>query len=195
MEQLANNGNGNFEYLDKAAQARKVMVDEFSKFYTVAKDVKIQVEFNPQVVEQYRLIGYENRLLENDEFEDDSKDAGEIGANQSITALYELIPVPNINYKDYNTFTVDFRYKDPNSDVSQALQLEVTDFEVPFDQSSENQRFAATTAGFALILRESDYKGNLTYDGILGWLDNASSFDPFGYRQDLKGLIQKAKSL
>lgn len=195
MEQLANNGNGNFEYLDSEAQARKAMVDEFSKFFTVAKDVKVQVEFNPQVVEQYRLIGYENRLLENDEFEDDSKDAGEIGANQSITALYELIPVPNVNYKDYNTFTVDFRYKEPDADVSQALQLEVTDFETPFDQASENQRFAATAAGFALILRESDFKGTLTYDGILGWLDNASSFDPFGYRQDLKGLIQTAKSL
>lgn len=195
MEQLANNGNGNFEYLDSEAQAQKVMVDEFSKFYTVAKDVKIQVEFNPQVVEQYRLIGYENRLLENDEFEDDSKDAGEIGANQSITALYELIPVPNINYKDYNTLTIDFRYKDPDANASQALQLEVIDYETPFDQASESQRFAATIAGFALMLRDSDYKGNLTFDGILGWLDNAKSFDPYDYRQELKGLIQKAKSL
>lgn len=195
MEQLANNGNGNFEYLDSEEQARKVMVDEFSKFYTVAKDVKVQVEFNPQVVEQYRLIGYENRLLENDEFEDDTKDAGEIGANQSITALYELIPVPNVNYKNYNTFTVDFRYKDPDSDNSQALQLEVVDLETTFDQASENQRFAATVAGFALILRESAYKGTLTYDGILGWLDNASSFDPYDYRKELKSLIQTAKSL
>ncbi|MEL7535007.1 MAG: YfbK domain-containing protein, partial [Bacteroidota bacterium] len=159
--------------------------------YTVAKDVKVQVEFNPQVVEQYRLIGYENRILENDEFEDDSKDAGEIGANQSITALYELIPVPNVNYKDYNTFTVDFRYKDPDADVSQALQLEVVDYETPFDQASENQRFAATIAGFALLLRNSDYKGSLSFDSILDWLDDAKSFDPYDYRKELKELIEK----
>ncbi|MEM6345268.1 MAG: VWA domain-containing protein [Bacteroidota bacterium] len=195
MEQLANNGNGNFEYIDSEKQAQKIMVDEFSKFYTVAKDVKVQVEFNPQVVEQYRLIGYENRLLENDEFEDDSKDAGEIGANQSITALYELIPVPNVNYKDYNTFTIDFRYKEPDADVSQALQLEVVDQEITFEQASENQRFAATIAGFSLILRDSDYKGSLSYSNILDWLENASTYDPYNYREELKQLIDKAITL
>ncbi|MEL6649614.1 MAG: VWA domain-containing protein [Bacteroidota bacterium] len=195
MEQLANNGNGSFEYLDNIDQARKVMVEEFSKFYTVAKDVKVQVEFNPQVVEQYRLIGYENRLLQNDEFEDDTKDAGEIGANQSITALYEIIPVPNVNYKNEKTFTIDFRYKEPDADQSQALQLEVIDQEISFEQASESQRFAAATAGFALILRDSDYKGTLTYDKVLTWLNGARTFDPFGYREGLKDLIEDAKDL
>ncbi|MEL7530067.1 MAG: von Willebrand factor type A domain-containing protein [Bacteroidota bacterium] len=195
MEQLANNGNGNFEYIDSELQAQKVMVDEFSKFYTIAKDVKVQIEFNPQVVEQYRLIGYENRVLDNEDFEDDTKDAGEIGGNQSITALYELIPVPNINYKDYNTFTVDFRYKDPDANSSQALQLEVVDYEVPFAQASENQRFAAVAAGFALILRDSPYKGNLSYRKILNWLDDAQTYDPNAYRQELEELIKKAKAL
>ncbi|MEM6345267.1 MAG: VWA domain-containing protein [Bacteroidota bacterium] len=195
MEQLANNGNGNFEYIDSEEQAQKVMVDEFAKFYTVAKDVKIQVEFNPQVVEQYRLIGYENRILDNEDFEDDTKDAGEIGGNQSITALYELIPVPNVNYKNFNTFTVDFRYKDPDASSSQALKLEVIDYEIPFDQASENQRFAALAAGFALILRDSPYKGNLSYNKVLNWLDDAQAFDPNGYREELEKLIKEAKSL
>ncbi len=195
MEQLANNGNGNFEYIDSEEQAQKVMVDEFAKFYTIAKDVKIQVEFNPQVVKQYRLIGYENRVLDNEDFEDDTKDAGEIGGNQSITALYELIPVANINYKDYNTFKVDFRYKDPDANSSQALTLEVVDYEIPFDQASENQRFAAIAAGFALVLRDSPYKGNLSYNKLLNWLGVAQTFDPNGYRQDLEALIKKAKAL
>lgn len=195
MEQLANNGNGNFEYLDSEAEARKVMVEEFSKFYTVAKDVKVQVAFNPAVVAQYRLIGYENRLLENQEFEDDSADAGEIGAGQSITALYEVIPVPNVNYKQYTSFTIDFRYKEPAANVSQALSLEVVDDETAFAEASESQRFAAAAAGFALILRNSEYKGNLTYDHVLDWANNARSFDPFGYRQGMIDLVNRAKGL
>lgn len=195
MEQLANNGNGNFEYLDNEEEAIKVMVEEFHKFYTVAKDVKVQVSFNPAVVEQYRLIGYENRVLENQEFEDDSTDAGEIGAGQSITALYEVIPVPNVNYKGETSFTIDFRYKEPAASVSQALSLEIVDEETSFQQASESQRFSAAAAGFAMVLRDSPYKGNLSYDKVIDWADNARSFDPFDYRKAMVDLVELARDL
>jgi Ca-activated chloride channel family protein len=195
MEQLANNGNGNFEYLDSEEEARKVMVEQFSKFYTVAKDVKVQIEFNSSLVEQYRLIGYENRLLEENEFEDDSVDGGEIGANQSITALYEVIPVPNVNYKSGPSFTVDFRYKKPDEDFSQALMLQVVDQEISFDKASENQRFAAAAAGFALVMRDSEHKGSLTYDKVIDWAQDARTFDPFGYRERMIDLVKDAKKL
>ena len=182
LEQLANHGNGNFEYLDNIAQARKVMIHEYQKFFTVAKDVKVQVEFNPSVVEEYRLIGYENRLLENEDFEDDSKDAGEIGASQSITALYEIKAVPGINYKGSNTFNVDFRYKEPDSDTSIPLTLEVIDDDLAFDAASENMRFAASVAGFSMVLRDSKYKGNLNWQNLTNWAKQAQSYDPNGYR-------------
>lgn len=194
MEQLANNGNGNYEYIDDFEQAEKVFLEEFGKFYTVAKDVKIQVEFNPSLIQEYRLIGYENRLLENEDFEDDEKDAGEIGADQRITALYELVAIPTSSFL-IPSVTVDFRYKMPDSDSSIPLVTEVFDPGNSFSQSSENQRFAATAAGYGLMLRNSEYKGNLTWDDLLEWVSDAQSFDPNGYRAEFLQWIQKAKGL
>jgi Ca-activated chloride channel family protein len=110
LEQIANNGNGTYEYIDNLEQLKKVFIYEFDKFYAVAKDVKVQVKFNSSNVEAYRLMGYENRVLNEEDFEDDGKDAGEIGANQNITALYEIVPKNNPQYRFVPTFTIDFRY-------------------------------------------------------------------------------------
>src|SRR5690606_28156125 len=110
MERIANKGDGNYEYLDNEKELNKVFIDEYSKFITVAKDVKVQVTFNKEVVEAYRLIGYENRALANGDFEDDKKDAGEIGAGQTITAIYEVKPKNNPQYKSLPAFAIDFRY-------------------------------------------------------------------------------------
>lgn len=194
MEQLANNGNGTYEYIDNIDQARKVFVEEMGKFYAVAKDVKIQIDFNPDVVLQYRLIGYENRLLDNEDFEDDTKDAGEIGADQAVTALYELVMKPNSTLSSA-ALTIDFRYKLPNEDVSQPLQLEVYDELSFFENASENTRFAAAAAAYGLQLRDSEYKGDATWDDILKWATNAQQFDPNSYRSEFLPLIRKAKEL
>lgn len=193
MEQIANNGNGNYEYLDNIEQAKKVFIHEFKKFYTVAKDVKIQINFNPEQVRAYRLIGYENRLLAESDFEDDSKDAGEIGSNQTITALYELIPASGSGRGPLTN--VDFRYKTPNSSTSIPLQLEIPDREIQFSLASENMRFATAAAGFGLLLGESEYKGNLNFDHLVEWTINANSFDPHNYRWQFIDLVNKAKDL
>lgn len=183
MEQLANHGNGNYEYLDSFEQARKVFVEEWGKFYTVAKDVKVQIAFKPEAVEAYRLIGYENRLLEEKDFEDDTKDAGEIGSGQSITALYEIIPKEVTGVEVVPTFSIDFRYKVPTSDNSQALNLNVLDYGRSFAQASESMRFAASLAGLGMHIRNSQYKGDLSLEAIRQWAAAAASFDPFGYKK------------
>lgn len=194
MEQIANHGNGNFEYLDNVDQAKKVFIEEFKKFYTVAKDVKIQIQFDPSRIKAYRLIGYENRVLENEDFEDDTKDAGEIGANQTITALYEI--VPNTESRNPGTsVTVDFRYKLPSSDVSQPIQLAIADNFNTFENASENMRFAAAVASFGLLIRDSEYKGSTSYEKILNWAKEAKTFDPNGHRTDFLALVEKAKKL
>lgn len=195
LEQLANNGNGNFEYIDSEEQGEKVFVHEFGKFYTVAKDVKVQVEFNPLLVKAYRLIGYENRLLENEEFEDDTKDAGEIGVDQNITALYEIIPNNEIDPLLNPAFHIDFRYKFPDEDVSQELQLFITDEGKPFEYASESMRFVAATASFGLLLRDSEYKGDTDYQKIISWVNSAKSYDPHNYREKFLELIKQAQSL
>ncbi len=194
MEQLANNGNGTYEYIDDIEQAQKVFVDEFGKFYTVAKDVKVQVVFDPNLVLEYRLIGYENRVLNEEDFEDDTKDAGEIGADQHITALYELVMAPNPLFTQ-PSLTVDFRYKMPDEDVSTPLLLEVFDFGTTFGGATENTRFAAAAAGYGLLLRNSEYKGEMTWDDLLNWAANAKTYDPNGYRSEFLQWIQKAKEL
>lgn len=191
MEQVANHGNGNYEYLDSFEQARKVFVEEWGKFYTVAKDVKVQVEFNPELVEAYRLIGYENRLLEEEDFEDDTKDAAEIGADQSITALYEIVPKETSSTEVVPSFSIDFRYKQPTADDSRALTLNVIDYGHSFGQASEDMRFAASLAGLGMHIRESAFKGNLSLDAIRQWAAGASSFDPYGYKKKHLELLQK----
>lgn len=194
MEQIANHGNGNYEYLDNIDQAKKVFIQEFNKFYTVAKDVKIQIAFNPQIVKEYRLIGYENRLLETEDFEDDTKDAGEIGSNQTITAIYEY--KPNVlQFRSEEAVSVDFRYKLPDEEVSVPLNLKIYDQAKSFEQASENLRFAATAAGFGMLLWESDYSGNLTYDDLKRWAQGAGNYDPFGYRAQMLELLEVASGL
>lgn len=195
MEQLADNGNGNYEYIDNLNQARKVFVQELGKLYTVAKDVKVQVTFNPSVVQAYRLIGYENRVLNNEDFEDDEKDAGEIGANQAITALYEIKPAVGGSSLQVPSFTIDFRYKRPDEDQSIPLSLEITDSQQPFAQASESMRFSASVASFGLLLRSSDYRGSATYDQIRDWASGATVYDPDGYREEFVELVLKAKEL
>ncbi|MEM1324709.1 MAG: YfbK domain-containing protein [Bacteroidota bacterium] len=194
MEQVANHGNGTYEYIDSETQGRKIFVDEYGKFFAKAKDVKVQVEFNQDVVNEYRLIGYENRKLATEDFEDDTKDAGEISAGQNVTALYEIIPV-STGQKNANAFTIDFRYKQPDNDVSIPLQLEIPDASTPFDQASEHQRFVSSVAAFGMLLRESKYSGTATYDSVLEWASKCTDYDPYDYRKDLQEVILAAKSL
>ncbi len=195
MEQIANHGNGTYEYLDDMEQAEKLFVHEYSKLFTVAKDVKVQVEFNPSMVQAYRLIGYENRLLDTEDFENDSTDAGEIGAGQTITALYEIIPAVGAATKNEPSFEIQFRYKQPDEDQSQLLTLEVLDEGVDFAQASENHRWAIAVAGYALVMRDSPYKGTANYASVINWMEAATSFDPYGYREAAIELVQESEFL
>ena len=194
LEQIANNGNGNFEYLDNEAQVDKVFINEYNKFFTVAKDVKVQIEFNSINVKEYRLIGYENRILSTEEFLDDTKDAGEIGSGQSITALYELIPAINVD-KGIPSFDIDFRYKEPDSDISQGLNLSIFDEDKTFNQASQDHRFSASVASFGLLLRDSQYKGNTDFDKIREWANSSKSYDPYGYKSEFVEIVERAKGL
>ena len=196
MEQLANNGNGNYEYIDKLEQLEKVFIHEASKFHTVAKDVKVQVEFDPKIVKRYRLIGYENRKLTNAGFSNDSVDAGEIGADQNITALYEIETTESaIFLPKLPACTIRFRYKEPADDVSKLTSLEVKDLGSSFEASSEAMRFVACAAAFSLQLRNSDYKGNYSYQDILAVLANSNMADPHGFKAEFEDIVQKASSL
>jgi Ca-activated chloride channel family protein len=193
MEKIANKGNGNYEYLDCKEELKKVFIDDYSKFLTVAKDVKVQVAFNPEVVKEYRLIGYENRVMENKKFDDDNADAGEIGAGQTITAIYEIIPARSVVNKTLPAFTIHFRYKNPDAGTSIPLDLDIFDTGNSFESSSENMRFAASVAALGLYLRNSQYKGNMTIGKIRTWSSNAMSFDPNGYRAKHVSLLEKVK--
>jgi Ca-activated chloride channel family protein len=194
LEQVADHGNGTYEYLDNEKQAKKIFVDEYHKFYPAAKDVKVQVEFNPSLVEAYRLIGYENRILESEDFEDDKKDAGEISVGQNVTALYEIKPATkDPALRASPTFTIDFRYKNPGEDISIPLQLEIFDDGKSFSQASEHMRFTASVAGFGLLLRGSAYKGTLTFDDVISAATEAKSYDPEGHRAEFIDLVTKAK--
>ncbi len=195
MEQIANHGNGTYEYIDKPEQLEKIFIYEYSKFFTIAKDVKVQVEFNPATVESYRLIGYENRLLENQDFEDDTKDAGELGANQNITALYEIVPNSNGNNLTDPVFTIDFRYKEPNSETSVPINLDIFDEGNTFQQSSDFMKLTASIAGFSMLLTDSAYKESTTYNKVIRWLNDCRVNDPHGYKAELTSLVLKAKSL
>jgi Ca-activated chloride channel family protein len=196
LEQVADHGNGTYEYIDDLEQARKVFVDEYHKFYPAAKDVKVQIEFNPLVVTSYRLIGYENRLLQTEDFEDDKKDAGEISLGQNVTALYEIVPsVDGSAFRTNPAFTIQFRYKRPAEDTSIPLNLHVFDEGRSFAEASESMRFTASVAGFCMLLRDSDYKGSLTYDDVLTWTAGAMTFDPFGRRAAFAEIVKRTKQL
>jgi len=195
MERLADNGNGIYEYIDNLAQARKVMEYEFNKFYPVAKDVKIQVTFNPEMVSSYRLIGYENRLINNTEFETDTTDTGDLSAGQTVTALYEIVPVICSACSGIPSFTINFRYKKPVTEENRELNLQITDAQTGFEQASENMRFAASVAAYGMLLRKSDYKGTASYEQVINWAQNARTFDPYLWRSEFADLVNIAKNL
>lgn len=188
MEQLANNGNGNYEYIDNVKQIKKVFVYEKSKFYTIAKDSKVQVTFNTETVKAYRLIGYENRVMNNEDFEDDSADAGEIGAGQTITAIYELVLSDAAAAAPFGNF--DFRYIKPHETQSRLLNHTVEYSVTPISQSSENMRFAAAITCFGLQMKQSAYKGNSSKSMVLDLGTNAVSFDPYGFRAEFLELVR-----
>ncbi|MDW3196425.1 MAG: von Willebrand factor type A domain-containing protein [Cytophagales bacterium] len=213
METLADKGNGNYAYIDNIREAKKVLVNEFgSTLFTIAKDVKIQVEFNPAKVQAYRLIGYENRLLAAEDFNDDQKDAGELGAGHTVTALYEIIPVgvessflgsvdplkyqkkvPNSTKVNTNEWlTVKFRYKQPDSNKSKLIERTLTGAAV---RMSDNLQWASAVAGFGMLLRDSDYKGDLTYDQVIAQARSAVGKDEFGYRREFLDLVETASAL
>ena len=215
MQILAQKGNGNHAYIDNIQEANKVLVNEFgSTMYAVAKDVKLQVEFNPAKVQSYRLVGYETRMLNNEDFNDDTKDAGEMGAGHTVTALYEIIPtgtpgnIPgsidplkyqtetNINTQTGNSselLTVKLRYKTPEEEKSKKIEKSVTD--TGKDNVSPDFRFASAVAMFAQLLKDSDFKGEATYDKVIETANKGLSFDPEGYRAEFVRLVQSAKGL
>jgi Ca-activated chloride channel homolog len=188
MEQVANKGNGNYEYIDNASQIQKVFVYEKSKFYTVAKDCKIQLTFNTNMIDSYRLIGYENRVLSNKDFKNDSTDAGELGSSQTVTALYEIKLKKNDASEQYANF--DFRYKRPNEQQSRLINLKIQTKPTELNNATENMRFAVAVSGLGLLLKESKYKGNLTKQMILDISNNSLIFDPNGYRQEFVNLVK-----
>ena len=193
MEQISNKGNGTYEYIDSEDELSKVFVNERSKFQAVANDSKVQVTFDKDKVDSYRLIGYENRMMSNNDFEDDSKDAGEIGAGQTITALYEI--VPGKKFDEGGALAVfDFRYKKALGEESIPLTMYVTGSDT-LDETPTELRFAAGVAAYGMILRDSKYKGTADLDMAYDLVGERLSFDPYGYRAQLRELIQMAKDL
>lgn len=216
METLADKGNGNYAYIDNLQEAQKVFVHEFGgTMFTVAKDVKLQLEFNPKFVKAYRLIGYENRMLRNEDFNDDKKDAGEMGSGHTVTALYEIVPVgvesaylKNIDELKYQTenglsaaaesnevLTVKLRYKSPDENKSKLMEKVITDQQTSFDKTSENFRFAVAVAEFGLILRQSEFKGMANYEQVIDLAKNAKGSDEEGYRAEFIKLVKTTKML
>ncbi len=193
LEQIANNGNGTYEYVDNIEQLKKVFIYGFNKFYTVAKDVKVQVEFDNDLVQAYRLIGYENRILAQEDFEDDTEDAGEIGSDQNITALYEIVPKGNVDFRSVPTFSIDFRYKLPDSNTSTPLNLPIFDEGNSFAQSSDFMKFTAGVASYSMLIRDSQYKGNSNYDDVIEWIDNVNLNDEHNFKAEFSSLVKATK--
>jgi secreted protein with Ig-like and vWFA domain len=226
MEAVADHGNGNYHYVDNQREARKVLVEEMTgTLVTIAKDVKIQVEFNPAAVAGYRLIGYENRVLAAEDFNDDKKDAGEIGAGHTVTALYEIVPagakvaaggVDELKYaapasdeevadkdsEDLDTdgvgelLTLKIRYKEPDGDVSEKLEFPISDDGHSFSEASQDFQFASAVASFGMLLRQSEFKGDATLAGVLEMAESASrDRDPHGYRKEFVEMVRRAREL
>jgi Ca-activated chloride channel family protein len=214
MERLADAGNGNHAYIDTLKEAQKVLVTEMSStLFTIAKDVKIQIEFNPAVVAEYRLIGYENRLLDREDFDNDQVDAGDIGAGHSVTALYELALVGSegtrlkpLRYADKadpaqaradELGFLRLRYKLPDEDESRLIEtpLERADITERPQDASQRLRFAAAVAGFGQILRGGKYTGDYTYENVLELAGRARGEDRFGYRGEFLSLVRLAAGL
>ena len=193
MESLSNHGNGTYTYVDSEEEMMKVFVNERSHFYSVANDTKCQITFDPQFVDSYRLIGYENRVMNNEDFENDKKDAGEIGAGQTITALYEIIPADGFA-PEAAAARFDVRYKLALGGESRPLSLEVV---APSEgvTSSANFNFAAGIAAYGLTLRNSQYKGQASFSMAFDLVNGARVSDPFGYRARFAELIKSASEL
>ncbi len=214
MEQLANKGNGNYAYLDTLAEANKVLVKDLrGTLFTIAKDVKIQVEFNPTKVQAYRLIGYENRALRDQDFNDDTKDAGEIGSGHRVTALYEVVPtgvksnikLPSIDPLKYQPavqppapndsnelMQVKLRYKAPDSDTSKLIVQSIVD---QVGQADADSQFASAVALFGMVLRDSEYKGEAGIDEVLSLAQVGQQPDPEGYRAEFIRLVKRYKQI
>ncbi len=213
MEIIADKGNGNYSYIDNIMEAKKVLVNEFGgTLFTIAKDVKIQIEFNPAVVESYRLIGYENRLLNNEDFEDDKKDAGELGAGHTVTALYEIklansssLKESDLKYQSTNLnnlakegdelATVKFRYKKPKGTKSILLEKIIPYTNKEYSEMSDNFRFSAAVAGYGMLLRNSEHKGNATYKSMINLAQESKGRDAEGYRSEFIQLIKLSQHL
>ena len=223
LEKLADKGNGNYSYIDSEREARKVLVEQMnSTLVTIAKDVKIQIEFNPERVQAYRLIGYENRVLAHQDFNDDRKDAGEIGAGHTVTALYEVVPagidmnVPGVDPLRYQPSAerarieadrvekaphgnelmfVRLRYKRPDGESSRLIEIPLVDRNHRFSDSSRDFKFAAAVASFGMLLRDSSYRGDASLDAVLNWALAGKGEDPHGYRQGFLKLVIQAQSL
>ncbi len=217
MQQLADKGNGNHAYIDGINEAKKVLVNEFGgTLFTIAKDVKLQVEFNPAKVQGYRLIGYENRMLAKEDFNDDKKDAGEMGSGHTVTALYEVIPVgvkssflKDVDPLKYQTnhepfsesnfdeeiMTVKFRYKEPDGDISKLIEESVIDKHVSLNATSDNFRFAASVAEFGMLLRNSEFKSGASFASALTMAAGAKGVDEEGYRSEFITMLKNAEFL
>ncbi|MCH8810201.1 MAG: von Willebrand factor type A domain-containing protein [Gemmatimonadetes bacterium] len=218
MEQIADHGNGNFAYIDSVHEAQKVLVQEFGgTLYTIAKDVKIQVEFNPAHVKAYRLIGYENRMLAAEDFNDDRKDSGDLGAGHTVTALYEVIPtgvdsgtairgLDELRYQrtdervslreSSEMLFVKLRYKDPDGSRSRLLSHAVRDTDVDFDVApSSDFTFAASVAAFGMVLRDSEYRGAADLAAVLRWARSSVGPDHEGYRKEFVRMVEEAQRL
>ncbi len=211
MEMLANKGNGNYAYIDNFAEARKVFISEFGgTLFTIAKDVKLQLEFNPQHVKAYRLIGYENRLLDNEDFNDDKKDAGEMGAGHTVTALYEIVPknapteIPSVDPLKYQEkksgknnsdelLTVKIRYKKPEENKSIRLEQSVKN---KIDEHNSNDfNFSASVAAFGMILRNSEHCGSINLDQVVEMALASKGDDKEGYRSEFVNLVRSSKHI
>ncbi|MBI5215936.1 MAG: von Willebrand factor type A domain-containing protein [Ignavibacteriae bacterium] len=216
MEKLADKGNGNYSYIDNIDEARKVFVQQLTgTLYTIAKDVKIQIEFNPAKVKSYRLIGYENRLLRKEDFHDDTKDAGELGSGHTVTALYEIVPeddedvqlldVDTLRYQKNKVkkfaeetnelLTIKLRYKEPDASASQLMQFPLRDVTLDFDETSDNFRWAAAVAEFGMLLRNSKFKGDASFRHVVRLANGAKGEDLEGYRSEFIKLVEKASEL
>ena len=210
MEQLADAGDGNYSYIDSEAEAKKVLVRQLtSTLATVARDIKIQLEFNPAAVKEYRLVGYENRLLREEDFNNDRVDAGDIGAGHNITALYEIIPQGKTGWLDARHYQnapaasgkadeygwLKLRYKAPESEQSQLIEQPIAAKSIPLADAEEATRFAIAAASYAQALKGGKYNGALDWAGILRLAQAAQGSDPYGERAGLLQLIEKAREL
>ncbi len=209
-ELLADKGNGNYSYIDNILEAKKVLVDEMgSTLFTIAKDVKFQIEFNPNKVKAYRLVGYENRLLNNEDFNDDKKDAGEIGSGHTVTVFYELIPVgldeeiqgtdelkyQNSQLKDSSDLIhIKLRYKEPDGEVSKLIELPIPESQIS-EEVSADFNFASSVAEFGMLLRDSEFKGDSSYDQAIELAEKNKGEDIEGYRAEFIKMVKLAKEL